>query len=153
MKKQIESKRYNTDCARLIGYGIFEQEIAKLFMKKSGECFIVTDTQIIPITDNKAHDFAREFNLRAKYIEALEYNKLPKKQASIYLTTQGRKDLEEICKNWKLSFSEAIDRMIRQTDRDMKKDKEKKQNLIDHILAELSEEAQPDGSKDNSAAE
>ena len=139
MKKQIESKRYNTDCARLIGYGIYELQLARMYMKKSGECFIVTDSKITPISDEEAIEFAKEYNLRREYLEALDYNRLQKKQVSVYLTTRSRKDLEEICKAWKLSFSEAIDRMIKQTEMELRREQKRKQKLIDEVLSELEQ--------------
>lgn len=140
MKKQIKTKRYNTRCARLIGHGIFKGEIVQLYMKKSGECFVVADSQITPISDSEASNFAQEHNLRREFIEALDYNRLEKKQVSIYLTSRSRKDLEEICKTWKLSFSEAIDRMIKQTEMELRREQERKQKLIDEVLAELEQQ-------------
>lgn len=143
MKKQIESKRYNTEVSRLIGYGTHKKKVCALYVKRTGECFLLsTDDEIMPISKAEAVDFCKKFNLRSAYSEALCFAENTKKQVTVYMTEAEKMRLSEICDTWKLNISEAIDRMISQTVRKLEKECEERQKALEQLIAEYKAQAE-----------
>lgn len=110
--RQINSKRYNPEAARLIGYG----SGSALYLKRTGECFIVAQNdKIMPISLRDAQDFARQHGLFDVLTEAITYQADSKTQISAYLTHSARSELKRLSGYWHMSISETIERIIHQT--------------------------------------
>ena len=143
MKRQIDSKIYNTEVSRLIGYGTDNKSVCALYVKRNGECFLLsTENKITPLTKEEAIKFCRKFDIMYEYQEAMIFATHQKKQVTVYMTELEISGLAEICEAWNINKSEAINRMIAITAKKLNDDREERERALIELIAEYKKQSE-----------
>lgn len=135
MKKQINGKKYSTQAAQKIGYGLSDKdELECMYVKRNGAAFTIGKTNnITPLTEEQALIWARRNRLIVQYVAAVDYAINDKKQVSIYLTEHAQANLRKLCDLWNTSQSETVEKILQ----DSTERAEETERIKEQLLKEL----------------
>lgn len=135
MKKQINGKKYSTQAAQKIGYGLSDKdELECMYVKRNGAAFTIGKAKnITPLTEEQALIWARRNRLIVQYVAAVDYAINDKKQVSIYLTEHAQANLRKLCNLWNTSQSETVEKILQ----DSTERAEETERIKEQLLKEL----------------
>ena len=135
MKKQINGKKYSTQAAQKIGYGLSDKdELECMYVKRNGAAFTIGKANnITPLTEEQALIWARRNRLIVQYVAAVDYAINDKKQVSIYLTEHAQANLRKLCDLWNTSQSETVEKILQ----DSTERAEETERIKEQLLKEL----------------
>ena len=109
MKKQIKTKRYNTDTSRFI----CKIGDRSLYLKKTGECFIcTTGGNIYPIDDTAAIDMATQAGCGNGLTEIINRHRAKRVQIFPFVSERVHSDLKKISSKYNINMSESVEKTV-----------------------------------------
>lgn len=142
MKKQIGTKRYNTDTAKVVSVGKLRKVPAVLYIKRTGDFFfhVNPDTvfeDIHPTSTDKAFEFADKHGHREYFEESISFQSAVKKQTSFFLPDSTIEQINDIATNLKVSQSEAVNKMLLKGIEQYKMECFNTEAILDRLLEQL----------------